>query len=184
MNTSWTLYLIASFAFVGPVCAQECSGGYGGGTDATGNQCNSAAAEAYITGASPQQAAKMGRIEQSKPIEARTGPTAKMSGALAKLTVVAQGVSGFPKFVALPVAPVKTSKTKIEVRDASSCSGGAGDGMDATGNECGENPLAEQNVVIMGVSPIEKSGRAPTRRTSDGAHPYQQDSRRAKSGAA
>ncbi len=148
MKTSWTLYLIAAFAFVGPVCAQECSGGNGGGTDVTGNQCsNTATAEAYTTVSSPQQTAKMGRIKQSKPTEARTGPTAKMSGALAKPTAVAQGTSRFPKVVALPVPPVKTSK--IEVGDASPCSGGAGGGMDATGNECGENLVAEENVAII-----------------------------------
>ena len=147
MNAIRMLCLIATVAFVSPVYAQECSGGYGGGTDATGNQCGNAAAEAYTAVSSPQPTAKMGRVEPSKPTEARTGSTAKMSAALAKPTVVAQGASRFPKVVAPPVAPVKTSK--IDVGDASPCSGGANGGMDATGNECGESPVAEEKAVII-----------------------------------
>jgi hypothetical protein len=70
-----------------------------------------------------------------------------MTAATAKPNVVAQGTSRFPKAVAPPVAPIKTSK--IDSGDGSTCSGGANGGMDATGNECGENPVAEENAVII-----------------------------------
>ena len=148
MNAIRMLCLIATVAFVSPVYAQECSGGNGGGTDATGNQCgNPATAEAYTAVSSPQPTAKMGRVEPSRPTEARTGLTAKMSAATAKPTLVTQGTSRFPKVAGAPVAPIKTSK--VDAGYASPCSGGANGGMDATGNECGENQVAEENAVIV-----------------------------------
>ncbi len=72
MNTARALYLIAAFTLASPVYAQECSGGSGGGVDATGNQCSdTATAAAYTTVSLPQPTAKMSGIEQSKPTEAR-----------------------------------------------------------------------------------------------------------------
>ena len=146
MNTVRALYLIAAFTLASPVYAQECSGGSGGGVDATGNQCsNTATAAAYTTVSLPQPTAKMSGIEQSKPTDATVTPTAKMSAAPAKPTVVAQGASRFPKVVAPPVAPVRTAK--IEAVDASPCAGGANGGMDATGNDCGGYPVAGDAVI-------------------------------------
>lgn len=147
MNTARALYLIAAFTLASPVYAQECSGGTGGGIDATGNQCsNTAIVQAYTTASSPQVTAKMGGIEQSKATEARAAPTAKMSAASAKPTEVAQGASRFPKVAAPPAAPVRT--VKMEAGEAAPCSGGADGGMDATGNQCGGYPVAGEDTVI------------------------------------
>jgi hypothetical protein len=40
MKLAQTIFLAISFAGIGTVHAQMCSGGIGGGMDATGNQCN------------------------------------------------------------------------------------------------------------------------------------------------
>jgi hypothetical protein len=142
MNIVPTLYLAALLA--GPLHAQVCSGGAGGGIDATGNQCGDAAVIGlYANGsdiASPRPTAKMSGIQQSTAATAGTRPTAKMSAAPATSSVSAQGVSRFAKAAMPPSAPVKTSK--IETVDASPCAGGPDGGMDATGNQCAEYSVA------------------------------------------
>lgn len=148
MNTARAFYLIAAITFASPGYAQECSGGSGGGVDATGNQCSHAATiEAYTTASPPQVTAKMGGIEQSKVTGATVAPTAKMSAAPAKPTAVAKEASRFPKVAAPPAAPVRTAK--IEAGDGSPCSGGASGGMDATGNECGGSPVSGDAVITV-----------------------------------
>ena len=142
MNIVPTLYLAAVLA--GPLHAQVCSGGAGGGIDATGNQCGDAATIGlYANGseiASPRPTAKMSGIQQSTAATTDTRPTAKMSAAPATSSVSAQGASRFAKAAPPPSVPVKTSK--IETVDASPCAGGPDGGMDATGNQCAENPVA------------------------------------------
>ena len=142
MNIAPTLCLVAVFA--GPLHAQVCSGGAGGGIDATGNQCGDAATIGlYANGSDivlPRPTAKMSGIQQSTAATAGTRPTMKMSGAPATSTVSAQGASRFAKAAPPPSASVKTSK--IETVDASSCAGGLDGGMDATGNQCAESPVA------------------------------------------
>jgi hypothetical protein len=142
--------LVAVVALAGPGHAQGCSGGNGGGMDATGNQCGDAATIGlYANGSdivSPRPTAKMSGIQQSTAATAGTRPTMKMSGvsgAPAASTVSAQGASRFAKAAPPPSAPVKTSK--IETVDASSCAGGPDGGMDATGNQCAESPVAGMN---------------------------------------
>jgi hypothetical protein len=145
MNLVPTLYLAALLA--GPLHAQVCSGGAGGGIDATGNQCGDAATVGlYANGsetASPHMTGKMSGIQQFAATTADTRPTAKMSGAPATSTVLAQGASRIAKVAPPPSAPVKTSK--IEAVDASPCAGGLDGGMDATGNQCAESPVAGMN---------------------------------------
>jgi hypothetical protein len=142
MNIVPTLYLAAVLA--GPLHAQVCSGGAGGGIDATGNQCGDAATIGlYANGsanASLRPTAKMSGIQQSTAATADMRPTAKMSGAPATSTVSAQAASRFARAAPPPSGPVKTSK--IETVDASPCAGGPDGGMDATGNQCAEYPVA------------------------------------------
>ena len=139
MNMFPMLCLVAVFA--GPLHAQVCSGGAGGGIDANGNQCSEVAVvESYANGSdivSPRPTAKMSGLQQSTAATTGTRPTAKLSGTPAASTVSAQGASRLAKAAPPPSAPVKTSK--VETVDASSpCSGGANGGMDATGNQCAE----------------------------------------------
>ena len=145
MNMVPMFCLVAVFA--GPLHAQVCSGGAHGGIDATGNQCgDTATIGLYANGSdivSPRPTAKMSGIQQSTAATAGTRPTMKMSGAPATSTVSAQGASRFAKAAPPPSAPVKTSK--IETVDASSCAGGPDGGMDATGNQCAESPVAGMN---------------------------------------
>jgi hypothetical protein len=140
-----TLYLAAVLA--GPLHAQVCSGGAGGGVDATGNQCGDAAIIGVNANgsdnASPLPTAKMSGVQQSTAAAAGTHPTAKMAAAPATPSVSAQGVGRFAKAAMPPSAPVKTSK--IETVDASPCAGGPDGGMDTTGNQCAEYPVAGMN---------------------------------------
>jgi hypothetical protein len=130
--------------FSAPLHAQMCSGGAGGGIDATGNQCGDfAAIGLYANGPEvtlPLSSSKMRGVEQS--IAATTGahPTTKMSVVHATSTVSAQGASRLATVASPPNAPVKTSK--IVTTDASPCAGGADGGMDATGNQCAEDAVA------------------------------------------
>ena len=145
MNMVPIFCLVAVFA--GPLHAQVCSGGADGGIDATSNQCGDAATIGlYANGpdlASPRPTAKMNGIQRSTAATAGTRPTTKISGAPATATVSAQGASRFAKAAPPPIAPVKTSK--VEAVAASSCSGGSDGGMDATGNQCAEQPVAIMN---------------------------------------
>jgi hypothetical protein len=145
MNMVPMFCLVAIFA--GPLHAQVCSGGADGGIDAAGNQCGDAATIGlYANGpdnASPRPSAKMSGISQSTAATAGKRPTTKMSAAPATSTVSAQGASRFAKASPPPSAPVKTSK--VETVNASPCSGGSDGGMDATGNQCAESPVAIMN---------------------------------------
>ena len=145
MNMVPMLCLVAAFA--APLHAQVCSGGAGGGIDATGNQCSDAATVgAYADGsdiASLQPTAKMGGIQQSTAATVVPRLPANMSGSPARPNVSAQGTSRIAKVAPPPSAPVKISK--IETAVASPCSGGPDGGMDATGNQCGEYPVAGTN---------------------------------------
>ena len=148
MNRFPMFCLVAAFA--APLHAQVCSGGADGGIDATGNQCSDAATIAAYAGgsdvASPWPSAKMSAIQPLPAAVVVTLRPTKMSGAPATSTVPAQGASRIAKVAVPPSAPVKTSK--IETAVASSCSGGAQGGMDATGNQCGEDPSGGTTTVL------------------------------------
>jgi hypothetical protein len=138
MNPVRLLLLAAVFA--APLHAQECSGGGGGGVDATGNQCSDAAASRATARASGTvsyvQSAKMSGVEHRGAVAAiAPQPSAKLAATPARPILVAQGKSRFVKAAMSPYAPLHTSK--IEGADASPCSGGADGGADATGNQCG-----------------------------------------------
>ncbi len=126
-----------------PSYAQTCSGGADGGVDATGNQCSDSSTIGAYTNTSevalPRPSAKMGgAIKQTIAAPVVTRAEATMSTKPAKTSVSAQGAGRIAQ-TAPPIAPVRTSK--IETVDAS-CSGGADGGMDATGNQCAEHPVA------------------------------------------
>jgi len=145
--------LLLTLVFAGPLHAQVCSGGSGGGADATGNQCNDGVAVgAYADGsdiASPPRTAKMSGIEPSGTARIGPRPTATVSAAHRSPTEEVKGVSRVAVTVVPPQLPVKTSK--VEVRDSSPCSGGSDGGTDATGNQCNATSVAELNPM----SPID-----------------------------
>jgi hypothetical protein len=142
MNIVPTLFLAAVLA--GPAHAQVCSGGSGGGVDATGNQCNSPHdVAAYTTGSGsvpPARATKSGGVHPSTLAVPPSIHPDKLSGPPSTPVVVAKSANRMASAAAPPSAPVKTAK--IETGAMSPCSGGAEGGMDATGNQCGEPPAA------------------------------------------
>ena len=108
--------------------AQDCSGGPGGGVDATGNQCGTSGADATLV-ARPAAA-----VAVAAPAHARTAPAGIRSvGATDAATSVAAARPGADRFLS-PAAPVHTAKVDHE-KDPS-CSGGVDGGVDATGNQC------------------------------------------------
>jgi hypothetical protein len=139
-----TLLLAAVLA--GPVHAQVCSGGEGGGIDATGNQCNTpeniAASATELGLAAPAQSDKMGGVHAS--VSAAPAPihSAKMSAEPSMPTVVATRASRVTRTAAQPNAHGKTAR--IEHWSEAPCAGGAYGGMDVNGDECGQAPAAER----------------------------------------
>lgn len=148
MNIVPTLFLAAVLA--GPAHAQVCSGGHGGGVDATGNQCNTLTnVVAYTTGSeitAQVQAAKMGGVKTAASAAPPAIHSAKMSGPPSTPAAVAMPASPIARVVASPSVPARIAK--LETVSPSLCSGGADGGMDATGNQCVDAPaIAEVNLV-------------------------------------
>jgi len=109
----------------------ECSGGDGGGTDATGNQCsapNDIAGSGLIT---LTQALSDLRASIRSP-----APLLRVTNVQARSNVPTLTVAPVDRIVrvALPSAPMKASK--VENWSETSCSGGSGGGMDVNGNQC------------------------------------------------
>jgi hypothetical protein len=152
MNRVLTLLVLAILA--GPLHAQGCSGGGGGGVDATGNQCSDGPTSASYGSASDTasraQSAKMSGSEHRGALLAGPHPSAKLSATLAAPAAVAQGTGRFMKVAVSPHAPVHTSK--IEEPDAPACSGGTDGGTDATGNQCGAFPVAGSHAAGVGAT--------------------------------
>lgn len=142
MTTVPALSLCLAAILAGSVHAQVCSGGNGGGVDATGNQCNSPNdVAAYTTALGTIPPAPTARVGGARPslvkAPAPVGP-AKMAAPASTTSAVAMPASRMTGVSSRPGAPVKTAK--IEGGSDSPCSGGADGGMDATGNQCGEPP--------------------------------------------
>jgi hypothetical protein len=147
MNILRTLWLAAGLALAGSLHAQACSGGSGGGTDATGNQCSDSATVALYAArhdaAASLPLARTGKIAPAKAALVSTAPIAKMSGAANTPKLAAPGPHRFTN-AATPIAnPVHT--TKVDGGHTSPCSGGSYGGMDMTGNQCGDYPVADTN---------------------------------------
>lgn len=138
MNIGHIIGLAAAVAFSQSLHAQGCSGGAGGGVDATGNQCSDGTTiRLYADGsdaASPLPTPKMSGISQSTRATDGKRPTAKMSALPAASIAPKQGTTSLASAATPPHASVKTSK--IETADASPCAGGPDGGTDATGNQC------------------------------------------------
>jgi hypothetical protein len=125
--------------------AQECSGGPGGGVDATGNQCSA-----------PGQA-----VDSTLPVTvlARAAPAARATPAnqpVARAAVpvpTAASVGASPDRFTVsarpPAEPVRTAK--IESEEEAVCSGGVDGGIDATGNQCNPTAVAGGVVIVAGV---------------------------------
>ncbi len=128
MKIAWTFLLAAVLA--GPVHAQSCSGGNGGGIDATGNQC-STPNEVVVSA-------------EHQSFWARYEPLirwAKMSGRSSTPTVVAAPAASMVRAAVPARALVKTAK--VQNGSEAHCSGGAYGGMDVNGSQCGEAPAPE-----------------------------------------
>ena len=129
------LSLSLAAVLVGPVHAQSCSGGHGGGIDATGNECskpdNVAASTEY-------------RLfwERYEPLIR----LAKSSGRSSTPTVVAAPASRMVRVAVPASAPVKTAK--VQNGSEAPCSGGAYGGMDVNGNQCGEALAPEGSKLV------------------------------------
>ena len=145
MNKVQMLSLLLAAVLAGPLHAQSCSGGDGGGIDATGNQCstpNDVAASAAGSGVNlSAQADKMSGVHVSIPAAAPLIRSAKMSGRSPTPTVVAVPTSRLVRAAVPASAPVKT--VKVQNWAEASCSGGAYGGMDVNGNQCGEAPAPQ-----------------------------------------
>lgn len=128
--------------------AQECSGGAGGGCDATGNQCSTPATSidaSYVP------------TNVVRPIAVITAPTLVRPVVVGRASRAgAPGVqlaSAHPPAGHSPVAakaagdPVHTHTAKLGDTSDSSCSGGIDGGIDATGNQCNSADEAA-NVVV------------------------------------
>jgi len=141
MNKLQMLSLSLAAVLVGPVHAQSCSGGDGGGIDATGNQCSTPNNVVAST--------------EHPLFWDRYVPLirwAKMSGPSSTPTVVAVPASRMGRAAVPASAPVKTAKVHNE--SEAPCSGGAYGGMDVNGMQCGEAPAPEgSNLVAQNKAP-------------------------------
>lgn len=129
------LSLSLAAILVGPIHAQSCSGGDGGGMDATGNQCNTpndvAASAGHPT-----------FWERYEPLIR----WAKMSGPSSAPTVVAAPAGRMGPVAVSANAPVRTAK--VQNGSEAPCSGGAYGGMDVNGNQCGEAPAVDGSTLV------------------------------------
>jgi hypothetical protein len=133
VNKVQVLSLLLAAVLVGPVHAQSCSGGDGGGMDATGNQC-SAPNDVAV---SEERASFWDRYEpQIRP------PQGSDRTSTPALTSEPAG-SRMERAAVPSSAPVKTAQVRNE--SEAPCSGGAYGGMDVNGDECGEAPTPESN---------------------------------------
>jgi hypothetical protein len=129
------LSLSLAAVLIGPVHAQSCSGGDGGGIDATGNQCNTP----------DDVAASAGRPSFWERYEAPI-PLAKMSGR-SSAPAVAVAPAGKTGRAAVP-ASTSVKAAKVQSGSEAPCSGGAYGGMDVSGNQCGEAPAADGSQLV------------------------------------
>lgn len=133
------IVLLAAFV-AAPLHAQVCSGGSGGGTDATGNQCSTPDEfAASTTGPGippPARAAKMTGVQQAVVAVGPVVRAPKMAARPSTPAVVAESPTRIAKVATQRSAPAKSAK--MESGPVSSCSGGPDGGMDATGVQCGE----------------------------------------------
>jgi len=123
----------------GPVHAQMCSGGAGGGMDATGNECSTLSeVAAFATGSAiaPPQITKMGSVRALVSAALPAIRLTKTSSQGSVPTAMTTPASRKLQSAASPSVPAKTAKAAAGAE--AFCSGGAGGGMDLNGAECGD----------------------------------------------
>ena len=147
MNIVSAFTLAATLILAGDLHAQACSGGPDGGTDASGNQCSEPAAGVTSVAAFDRMpalsTARPGSVLQLTLVVMRPGPQAATPGepVLQKRTAEHKA-----RTAAAPMAAIEPmTVSSIAAPDSTSCSGGAGGGMDATGNQCSDTALFAQN---------------------------------------
>jgi hypothetical protein len=132
------VWILSAFVCVA-AAAQTCSGGAGGGADASGNQCSAAGTDG--DSAPPVSAIARPAVAIAAPSAALVRPTGSRSkgAAVPASNAVAQArrLDRFPVNANNAKPPAELAHTvKIEQTQQAACSGGADGGMDATGNQC------------------------------------------------
>jgi hypothetical protein len=128
----------------------SCSGGPGGGVDATGNQCSAAGHEVDST---PQSEA-VARPAATNAAPVRHHATALGSPSAGRVvpgphnTAVSQSTDRFARQVKHAPAESPVGTAKAANTEEGLCSGGSEGGMDATGNQC--NPVGSVPLVRTG----------------------------------
>jgi len=143
MKIAWT-FLLAVLA--APVYA-ECSGGAGGGIDATGNECST---PIHVAGSGVNAPALSDKMSGGHVSILATAPlirSAKMSGRSPTPTVVAAPAARMVQ-AAVPASPPPVKTVKVENWSEASCSGGADGGMDVNGNQCGQAPAPDVGILV------------------------------------
>ena len=146
MITWRAVCLLSAFACASAQ-AQDCSGGVGGGIDATGNQCSVTTGD--IDSAPAAAVYARPAVVSATTTRLRAMPTGSRSTGTnaATLQTASAGApaSRFPVNSKPAAEPVRTAK----IGDAREplCSGGIDGGMDATGNQC--NPAESAGAVVV-----------------------------------
>ena len=146
MITSRLASLLAAFVCL-TAQGQTCSGGVGGGTDATGNQCSAAGND---DNAAPPAAVVPHRIAAvATPMrEAATSTAVRPTVVSAHVHQAAVGEHPADRHLVVAKQPaVSVHTAEIKSEQEALCSGGAGGGTDATGNQCNSDALTETMVV-------------------------------------
>jgi hypothetical protein len=131
--------------------AQECSGGPGGGVDATGNQCSAPGRELDPAERTPVVARIVAATATpDQPLLKSSGSRSTSATAQGPQIAAATTPLGrLPRSAKPPAEAVRSAK--MDTSAEASCSGGSGGGMDATGNQC--NPPGPADGVAIALIP-------------------------------
>ena len=131
--------------------AQECSGGPGGGVDATGSQCSAPAqaVDSSLTSAVLARAAPMTPAQAAGRVAPASQASERRAAPAPATASVGESVGRFPFAPKPPAEPMRTAKVQSD--EEVLCSGGVDGGMDATGNQCNPTAVAGGVVVLAGV---------------------------------
>jgi hypothetical protein len=131
--------------------AQECSGGPGGGVDATGNQCSAPgqAVDSTLPVAVLARAAPAAVVPAAAHATPANQPVARAAVPVPTAASVGGSPDRFTVSARPPAEPVHTAK--IESGEEAVCSGGVDGGTDATGNQCNPTAVAGGVVIVAGV---------------------------------
>jgi hypothetical protein len=117
---------------------QSCSGGPGGGVDATGNQCSAAGHEVDSV-PQPEDGARS-HAAIAAPVLHLAAPVGSTSVAHATAgphtTALSKSTDRFARHAKPQSAELPADTAKMGNAQEALCSGGSDGGMDATGNQC------------------------------------------------